>query len=456
MSNTITAHQLITIPLEPVLDHSVLGVLYKASRVSSRTEKEAILASCDNPSLLRAIQQDTYGPARYHVKDYSVPGTGKWNIDKDYAVFQDLLACLSQRLVTGNMAKEAVGKCLSQFDHPSQLLLARVLDKNWRIGVGNASASDSGSVQKFPVRLAKSYKDYQDKVDLFDGNWRISRKLDGVRLLTFIDSDGNGNVDVHFKSRQDKEITTLGKLVPIYQDLFLDVPGHFVVDGEICVLDESGGENFHHLMSEITRKDHTLEHPCHLVYDFLTQDEFFGKKESPKLDARLEKACSILGEMGSPIYPPVQVLEQQVLESPQHLEGLIRTAREKGWEGLMVAKDVPYQGKRNSNLLKIKDFCDGEYVVEDIEVAKMSRSTQAGTQIVETVAALVIRHKGNRVLVGSGLSWAQRDEWYEDPSKIVGKTVTIRYFEETMDKKTGLPSLRFPTLYHVHGDRREV
>jgi DNA ligase-1 len=72
------------------------------------------------------------------------------------------------------------------------------------------------------------------------------------------------------------------------------------------------------------------------------------------------------------------------------------------------------------------------------------------------VGSIVIEHKGCKVDVGSGLSDEQRIEWYHNPELIIGKVVTIQYFEETYDSKTNLPSLRFPTLKIIHGEKREV
>ena len=58
--------------------------------------------------------------------------------------------------------------------------------------------------------------------------------------------------------------------------------------------------------------------------------------------------------------------------------------------------------------------------------------------------------------VGSGISKEQRIAWYEDPARIVGKTVTIQYFEETKDSKTGEYSLRFPILKYMYESERDV
>ena len=67
---------------------------------------------------------------------------------------------------------------------------------------------------------------------------------------------------------------------------------------------------------------------------------------------------------------------------------------------------------------------------------------------------VVIKHKGFEVGVGSGFTIEQRREFTKNPSKIVGKTVTIQYFSESFtDNKI---SLRFPVLKYIHGDLREV
>ena len=126
------------------------------------------------------------------------------------------------------------------------------------------------------------------------------------------------------------------------------------------------------------------------------------------------------------------------------------------WEGFMLRKDVPYQSGRTKDLLKVKRFFDDEYIVKDIEIGEMSTALPGqGTVKYRGVTRLMIEHKGNIVGVGSGMSREQRISWMEDPSQIVGKTVTIKYFEITKNQQ-GAESLRFPTLKWVHGDERNT
>ena len=44
--------------------------------------------------------------------------------------------------------------------------------------------------------------------------------------------------------------------------------------------------------------------------------------------------------------------------------------------------------------------------------------------------------------------------WGDKTEEIIGKTITVQFFEETVDKKTGLYSLRFPILKCVYEGER--
>ena len=68
------------------------------------------------------------------------------------------------------------------------------------------------------------------------------------------------------------------------------------------------------------------------------------------------------------------------------------------------------------------------------------------------LAQVLIEHKGYKVKVGSGFSQEQRIKYMT--SDIVGKTITVQYFEETKNDKGGI-SLRFPTVKHIYEQKRE-
>jgi DNA ligase-1 len=132
----------------------------------------------------------------------------------------------------------------------------------------------------------------------------------------------------------------------------------------------------------------------------------------------------------------------------------IGDAKENGWEGLMLRKDAPYQGKRSNDVLKVKQFYDAEYVVVDIENA-VNRVIVDGKEVEEMMMRnVVIEHKGNRVQVGSGFNHEQKRYYFENPNEIIGKQITVQYFEETKNQNGGI-SLRFPTVKAIYENGRD-
>jgi DNA ligase-1 len=133
----------------------------------------------------------------------------------------------------------------------------------------------------------------------------------------------------------------------------------------------------------------------------------------------------------------------------------IGLAKENGWEGLMLRKDAPYQGKRSNDVLKVKQFYDAEYIVVDVENA-VNRVIVDGKEVEEMMMRnVVIEHKGNRVQVGSGFSHEQKRFYFENPNEILGKQITVQYFEETKNQNGGI-SLRFPTVKAIYENGRDV
>jgi DNA ligase-1 len=146
-------------------------------------------------------------------------------------------------------------------------------------------------------------------------------------------------------------------------------------------------------------------------------------------------------------------LQQIKIESTEHLQSLLDMADKNNWEGLIVRRNVVYEGKRGKNMLKCKTFKDAEYVVLDTEVGPFRVIEDGCEKTIDVMSNIIIEHKGNRVSVGSGWSLSQRVHYYNNPNDIIGKIVTVKYFQESVNK-SGEYSLRFPTLKIVHGISR--
>ena len=125
---------------------------------------------------------------------------------------------------------------------------------------------------------------------------------------------------------------------------------------------------------------------------------------------------------------------------------LLQQMKENNWEGLMVRKNGPWEGKRSNSLLKIKTMHDEEFRVVDVEMGPFryldKREGKEKEKI--TLSSVIIDYRGTRV--GSGFSMKERDEYYQHPEKILHKIITVQYFEKTAAK------LRFPVFKGVRND----
>jgi DNA ligase-1 len=251
-----------------------------------------------------------------------------------------------------------------------------------------------------------------------------------------------------------KEFTTLDK---VKHDIEATGIINTVFDGEICLLDENGDEDFQNVMKEIRRKDHEIKNPVFMMFDMISKTDFDKNKSEEILSERLNKLRSFVWNGGHAVdfnaNETLHYLEQSVITDERHFDKWAQMAGDNNWEGFMLRKDVGYEGKRSKNLLKVKKFHDAEYTVVDFDIDDHEVVRDGKSVTLQLLAQVYIEHKGHKVKVGSGFTQEQRLQYMD--GSIVGKIITVQYFEETKNDKGGI-SLRFPTMKHVHGDKREM
>lgn len=256
---------------------------------------------------------------------------------------------------------------------------------------------------------------------------------------------------VEFFSRSGKQFTSFDYLIPFIQAM--DMKG-FVLDGEMCYIEEDGTENFTKIQSMSAKKNFNATNVGYRIFDCLTEDEFYSGTSKVILSERLKRLDVGLAKLAknmpkNPYNMSIKKLEQIRITSKQVFDDYLEHARAKGWEGLIVRKDCDYKGKRSNDLLKVKDFKDAEYLVESLGFGPI-RFVDNGKEIEEEMLSQVfIKHKGTVVGVGSGFTIEQRRMFKKNNSLIQGKLITVKYFQESQDKN-GNFSLRFPTVIKIH------
>ena len=410
---------------------------------SSGNYKIETIKKHSNSKFLQMIFNYTYNP----YKKYNVTSKNcKKNSDllghaNTYGSIFTILNDLANRVSTGHTSIANVNRFILE-NKQHETLIYNIIDRDLKMGASTSSINKviPECIPTFKVALANPYN--VKRVDFQSGDWYGSRKLDGVRCIC-----RKENNTVTFFSRSGKEFLTLGKL----EFEIKDIPGDFILDGEICMVDKDGNEDFQGIMKQIRKKDHQIENPKFFVFDYLTLEEFDNKTGTVPLTERLINGINNLPlTINSNM---LEFLQQEQLTTEERFTEIKIAAEDAGFEGIMVRKNVGYEGKRSHNLLKVKKFHDAEYTVLGTTNAFI-RWTENGKQVErECLSNITIEHKGCKVNVGSGFSKEQREMYFESPQDIIGKTVTIQYFEETKNQNGGF-SLRFPVLKHVYANGR--
>lgn len=428
----------------------VWGMIRDLRATSSTKDKENIISDyCNHKSdaanFTKNILLYTYHPMwQYNVTSDNLKKKNHLEGQKYYDIFT-LLNDLRDRVITGHDAIGAVNCFIAVYPDYEELIHC-IIDKDLKTRAGDKIINKAikDHIPEFSVALADKY---EPKLVDWKDSWFVSRKLDGLRLIAVVDENGNST----FFSRTGKAFNTLDIVSGGIKALGIT---NVVFDGELCLVDDDGNEDFQSIMKEIRKKDYTIPNPSYKMFDMISHDEFYSKKgQKNKIyshrynnlrEVMKENACVCLSVLG-----------QEKIKDDDHFQEWVKKAADYGWEGIMLRADEPYKGKRSKDLLKVKKFFDDEYEVVDTEMGPF-RYVKDGAECEESMlSCIMIQHKNHTVRVGSGFSIEQRQEFYKNPKKILGKIVQVQYFEETKNQDGGI-SLRFPTFKYLYGDSRET
>ena len=450
---------------------------------SAKIEKEAILAEYQDNQVIQEVAQYTYDRIKYvyGVRKFTCHSNkiGYHTIEENWSEIKSVLRSLYSRKVTGGDAVELLESTAQDLKFKDREVFNSIIDRDWGCGISTSTMNKvwKDSITTFDVVLAKTFEGTTKQTsDLNNTDYYISRKLDGCRCIAI--NEGNC---WSFWSRQGKAFTTLNKVANSLIEA--GFPDGTVLDGEICLVDKNGNEDFQGIMKVIRKKDSQIENPSYKIFDILTIKEFYAKSSTRKLSERLS-------QLGTYTFRDHIAMTEQVLYNEDVFAEWNNKVQDNGWEGLMLRKDVGYVGKRSNDLLKVKKFFDDEYEIESLEFDKIkyleyhvdnkvyiNKSSMTKKQLKncskvnqeETMLKRVsISHKENEVGVGSGFTHGTRiasalnqgftfPNKFEDitPIDLIGKTITVQYFELTKNVN-GTESLKFPTLKHIYTEGRNT
>ena len=272
----------------------VWGMVRDLRATSSTIDKQRIIEDYCNhntasANFAKSILLYTYHPMwQYNVTSDNLKKKNHLVARKnEYKNFFDLLDDLKNRKITGHDAIAAVNSFIEHHSDYEELIHC-VIDKDLKTRAGDKIINKAipDHIPEFSVALADKYE--PKLVDWEDG-WYVSRKIDGARCIGIVDSSGNTT----FYSRTGKIFDTLDVVRDGIKSLGIS---DVVLDGELCLVDENGNEDFQGVMKELRKKDHTIPNPSFKIFDMITIDEFYSRKgeKNRPYSIRYANLCAVM------------------------------------------------------------------------------------------------------------------------------------------------------------------
>jgi hypothetical protein len=424
---------------------TVCKFVKEINKTNSSLGKQNVLKKFTSEKVLSKVLVYTFDPTKqFNISSKNVV---KYQKNKGYdgqtfKIYKDpfkLLDDLNSRLITGNEALKSANEYCKELTEEHKNLFYCILDKNLNIRIGDKAINkiyNRNLIPVFDVMLSKEYDPHFNKLDK---DWFISQKLDGVRTLIHVDVK---NTKIKVYSRNGKELYNLDKII---ENISIDKFKESVfLDGETVYI-ENGKEDFTKTIS-IVRSSKSVKENANLYYkafDIIKESDFFEGKGEVLFSERIKQLNTIFKDNKR-----IKIVEQ-IEYTPDNFESMQDEVKEKGYEGLMLKKNIPYKSGRTRNLAKVKSFHDEEFLVKETVNGPfrcISKETGLETTI-ECMCSVIIDVGGVKCNVGSGFTHEERIDYFKHPDKIVNKNITVKYFQETPDG-----SLRFPIYKGIRDD----
>lgn len=333
----------------------------------------------------------------------------------------EVLEKLASRELTGGAARRALGMSVRDLDEEYHELVRRIVRKDLRCGIGPALALEfcPNIIRTFEVMRAVPINKTKPKSGK---SYLIEPKYDGLRAIAVI----KGN-SVTLLSRNGLEFTSVEHLKePL---LKLAAGRDMFFDGELV------NGNFNSSSSAVRRKNQTNSDTKYYIFDRLEADEWGAvTREQGHRRMLLARDFELNREEGLQLVPSYRATPEEFMRYYNHF-------LDQGHEGAMVKDPMGhYRFKKHKDWIKIKPVNDVDLLVESLVQGEGKYSGMLG--------AVIVKHRGKRVNVGSGFSDEQRAEFWTNPMLLKGKIIEVQYHEETPDG-----SLRHPRFVRIREDK---
>ena len=415
----------------------------------SRLNKEGIIeseAKMGNTELFEGFRMALDGLHTFGVKKVPTHG-GPDGQGLPWTAFKELAHLLYTRQLTGHDARDAIELALSASTQSEwNDWYRRILIKDLRCGVSEKTVNkvlkafpEIKPVPVFECMLAHDGANHEKKIA---GKKLLEPKLDGVRVLTFVNMD---NRTVTQYTRNGKELVNFPHITKAIEDN-IDLIGRSVIlDGEMI------STSFQALMKQVHRKDNVQSDDAVLMlFDIIPLSEFqtgksiLGQKRRTNLLKGMKTIFDKIGSIG--VIPQIEVDLTSYVGELQ-FKDFNKEAIDNGYEGIMIKDlDAKYECKRSASWLKMKPFIEVSLEIKNVEEGTGKNEGRLGALVLEGI------DDGKTISVncGSGFTDDDRTEFWGDRDSLPGQIVEVRADAVTQNQD-GSYSLRFPRFLRFRG-----
>ena len=407
----------------------VKGLFDKIANTSGKNDKIKIIKqNKDNELFVECL--------KFLLDSDIVTGLSKKKINKKVAVMGDRLETIEEAmeyLKQHNSGKDSDIAMIKDFcdrQEGCKLFCEGLFTKSLKIGVDVKGVNKAipNLIQQHQVMLASKFE------GKLKGEVSMSLKLDGIRNSAMIE---NGRI-IH-KSRQGKVVEGLNQINQALNELELD--GYFI-DGELIRINHDNipsDENFRLTTTVVNSKSDNKKGLEFVVFDMTPIEDYHRGKCDMTYIERLKLMEEKIGNGNEFIrLVPKYGITKDVDEIYDKLNEVVN----RQLEGLMLnTLNGKYEfGKRPKSIMKVKKFQDGDVLVTDV--------IEGDGRLVGTLGKVEVQFKYKDKVytnyVGSGFSDSERSYYWEHKDELIGKVITISYFEISTNKQ-GEYGFRFPT-----------
>lgn len=328
--------------------------------------------------------------------------------------------------------------------------LIGIFTKSYKCGVTATTLNKivPGAVIEHCIMLAETYAKFKKK--LLGKIFIVTEKLDGQRMTVIKSAKDT----LEFFTRKGLPITGLIDIEREFLDERIPIG---VYDGELIATGEfSESKDQYKETMKRSRKKGIKTGLKYVCFDYIADvDDFRIRKiDKTPFKTRKERLLHILREQVEGYAEMVDKFEfidyldnLYIGTDEEELRSVYESVITFGGEGVMInIADAPYECKRTTNILKYKEFKTADIFAIGV--------TEGEKNFTGTLGAIIADYKGFNLKVGSGLDMELREQIWNNPDMVIGKIITIQYFEETTNEQGGT-SVRFPVFVDIRDDKTE-